>query len=509
MTRLVVLFSFCYFALLAFLFPYTGDDWDWGGMAGIQRLMTLFDNYNGRYAGNFLVLALTRSKLADALVMAASYTLACLLCHKYCGSKTAVSLLFATFLFFAMPAAIFREAVVWTSGYTNYVPSALISVLYIVLVKNITEEALPRYPKFLFVGTFLMGVVGALFMENVTLFNVCLAVAVIGYTFLKHKTHFSAHYGFLAGAIVGCVIMFSNSAYHTIAQGTDQYRETPQGMHQTIEYMKGNAVRLSDYLILNNDRMCLIVSVLLVLLALQVIRQSQGSGKKWVIRGCVLVNLVSLMLVFLNEAATEAVVAAAAALSIPDGIRYAVQLMITAVYVLSVFGCVWLCVEKKSRFQILMPFYCVPVSLVPLLVVHPIGPRCAFIGYLLMMVFLTALFVYVKDHCRISNRHAKVLLCSLCAVILLQMGQYLGIYYPVYQCEQQRSAFIAYQISSGADTIRICDLPQAKYLHNSVLSNDLQRELFRIYHGVKPGTPLQIVSSEEMTELMESAGLSH
>ncbi len=71
----VVIASF--FLLLSFFFPYTGDDWAWGSSIGIQRLMTGFDNYNGRYAGNVLVLLLTRSKLLNVVSMATCYWASC------------------------------------------------------------------------------------------------------------------------------------------------------------------------------------------------------------------------------------------------------------------------------------------------------------------------------------------------------------------------------------------------------------------------------------------------
>lgn len=50
-------------AILCYLFPYTGDDWAWGSKIGIDRLNNWFENYNGRYVGNLIVLAMTRSNL--------------------------------------------------------------------------------------------------------------------------------------------------------------------------------------------------------------------------------------------------------------------------------------------------------------------------------------------------------------------------------------------------------------------------------------------------------------
>jgi len=46
-------------AILCYLFPYTGDDWAWGSKIGIDRLNNWFENYNGRYVGNLIVLAMT------------------------------------------------------------------------------------------------------------------------------------------------------------------------------------------------------------------------------------------------------------------------------------------------------------------------------------------------------------------------------------------------------------------------------------------------------------------
>ena len=60
---------------LCFLYPYTGDDWAWGSSIGIERLNTWFDNYSGRYFGNLIVLALTRSNILKTSVMSACITL--------------------------------------------------------------------------------------------------------------------------------------------------------------------------------------------------------------------------------------------------------------------------------------------------------------------------------------------------------------------------------------------------------------------------------------------------
>lgn len=135
-TGLIVAVVFFFFCALAFLFPYTGDDWAWGTSIGLARLQSHFHDYNGRYLGNLLVLLLTRSKALVIVTMAAAYTLTCWLCYKFTSEKRPIVFLFAVLLFLLMPKSIWAQAVVWTSGFSNYVPPALASVSFILLFHN-------------------------------------------------------------------------------------------------------------------------------------------------------------------------------------------------------------------------------------------------------------------------------------------------------------------------------------------------------------------------------------
>ena len=230
---------FVLFFSIAFLFPYTGDDWTWGSDAGMKHLETYFADLNGRYLGNLLVLALTRSKLLDALVMAVSYVLVCFFCYDYskenvCGEGM---LWLAAMLFFIMPKEIWAQTIVWTSGFSNYVPSALITAAFLCSVRKATEEGLQSSGKFSVkkvLWMFLLGFSGALFVENITVFNIGFALLVVLYTFLRFKKIDGVHLSFLLGSVLGACVMFSNSAYYRIMQGEDLYRNTPNGIGESI-----------------------------------------------------------------------------------------------------------------------------------------------------------------------------------------------------------------------------------------------------------------------------------
>lgn len=74
----ISVFLFLIFLFFVYLFPYSGDDWAWGSQVGLDRLLENFDNYNGRYVGNLLVMVLTRSKFINMVFTGISLVCVCL-----------------------------------------------------------------------------------------------------------------------------------------------------------------------------------------------------------------------------------------------------------------------------------------------------------------------------------------------------------------------------------------------------------------------------------------------
>lgn len=258
-----------FFFALALLFPYTGDDWAWGSQVGLNRLSNFFDNYNGRYAGNLLVILLTRSKLLDAIFMAFCFWLSCLLCHAYNQAQKAFLLPFSVILFFIMPTGLFQQAVVWTSGFCNYVPSGLCSLAYIVVIQSIFLGSYPSVPRYFIPAFLLLGFVGSLFVENMTLFHLCLGSTVIAYSFLRLKRVHPVSVAFLAGTIAACICMFSNSAYSSIASGNDNYRTMATSLSSLL-YQSGTQLQgICENLFLSNILMCCVLSGMSLTLSLK------------------------------------------------------------------------------------------------------------------------------------------------------------------------------------------------------------------------------------------------
>jgi len=73
--QIFIILLICITLAISYFFPSAHDDWAWGSSIGIERLNSLFENYNGRWMGNILVILLTRNRLLRAITITATFVL--------------------------------------------------------------------------------------------------------------------------------------------------------------------------------------------------------------------------------------------------------------------------------------------------------------------------------------------------------------------------------------------------------------------------------------------------
>ena len=223
--RLICLKYLMLFALLCvfyFYLPYSYDDWVWGSPYAIDTyLSSWFDHYNGRYVGNLLILGLTRNHIVRMLYMAGMLTLYVWLTDRIIRRDWAFR--FVLLALFFMPREILRQTLAWTSGYVNYVTSAIPPLILLLdvspLFEHTEESRLYRWQVLkavLFIPLFFAG---ALIMENVTLFLVLFLLFLILYEWICLKKILLRHLTALAGCLTGALYMFSNTAYGILRGG--------------------------------------------------------------------------------------------------------------------------------------------------------------------------------------------------------------------------------------------------------------------------------------------------
>lgn len=469
--------------VLSFMFPYSGDDWAWGSQLGIDRFNNFFDNYNGRYAGNLLVLVLTRSKIIDAIVTAVSLFAVCLLPSKLSGSKRFGAVLASTVMFFIMPKEMFAQACVWTSGFSNYVPPIIIAVIYFDLIKNIFNSEKPVYKPILSPIFVIIAFVGSLFMENITLFYIAMSAIIILYTILKFKKVYIANLSFMLGSIVGAAVMFSNGAYAVISAGSDSYRTVANSFLDLIKTISSNLNVIIDNNIIG-WRICSLMCAFAVITYI-----INGTNKKFnkTLIAMMFFNVLSLVMINMKSK-----------LNVSDLKSTVLFVIFALIYYVSIFAIVAVVVnDKTKRDRMIFISSGTIVILAPLLVVNPIGPRCIFPAYFLEMVFCIDLYSYSASKIKSADKIKKATKGLFGIVAVALFAFYLSIYGSIFYYDNKRDEYIENQLADNQSVITICELPHSSYVWYGNPKKEIWVNRFKSFHGIDENTELKVLKPDE------------
>lgn len=493
--KLYILFfavMFVFFFAIAYMIPFTGDDWAWGAEIGLERLRNHFRNYNGRYLGNLIVIALTRSRLLRAFVMSAVFSGSVYFLNRTVGNNSVTTLLAALICFFAMPSTVLRQTVAWTSGFSNYVVPTFLIILYFFIIRDIAEGS-PSFKWGTAVGTFFVGICACLFMENLTIYLVAVDVLIIILThrlFGKVYTPVLTH---LVGSVIGCAVMFTNSAYIGIFKSNDSYRTIGTDSDGFFGRMRDNLFFvIRKKLVLNNVYLNIIILAVCVALAVLFFKKNKNrppKSKAAVISSLSVIALYTAYSVF--RAVYQAKRRDPLALEIITSIF--LLLFLSALILLAI-----VCVENigvKTR----LVFYIAGIVIVtaPLFIVTPLSSRCFYCQYMFFVLYVCEALGYV-----IKERNVKVkpivvrsvlgAACVACAAF------YLVIYTSVYSADLKKSAYIRQQIAEKKQVVIIPDLPHKDYLCMTVPhKGTIWIDRYKVYCGIDRNAELKFISYDE------------
>ncbi len=493
--------TFLLFACLVYLFPYSGDDWAWGSQIGLDRLRTFFKNYNGRYAGNLLVMALTRSKALDIIFTSGVITLACFLPKFYATSKKFFLLPLSLALFLIMPKEIWVQAVTWTAGFSNYFPPIVFSMIYLVTIKNIFEDSPPAYKKYVPVFATLTGFLSSLFMENVTLYVLALSAFVILFTFIKFKKIYLTHILNFAGCALGAILMFTNGAYSAIANEADTYRSTAftKGLVNTV---LSHVKIINEQLFIKNIPFLCVVSVLCILSVVIYLKNNSNKNLKNASLIATFINLFSLGIIcFKNEFSYWLIDINTTRAS--DKTNLFVFFFI-GIYFLSVVAISAICVsDKKKMLKIQFILFSIPVLVFPLIFVNPIGPRCFLPAYFLGVVFCVLMADFVSENIKSREAFNLSLTTSLSAVCAVAFAFLISIYMPIHCYDIKRNEYAILQAQAGEKTITLCKLPYGSYVWTGDPNKAPWDERYKLFYGIDENVKFELVDYKEFDKEVE------
>lgn len=467
--------------LLASLFPYSGDDWAWGSQIGLDRLSNWFDDYSGRYFGNLIVLALTRSNLLKAFTMSFCLTGILVLVNRLTGEQKNGVFMISTLLLF-MPVTLLRQAVVWTSGFANYTTSIFLTLIYIYYVNNIYGENKLRHSLFAAVPLLALGAANTLIVEHLTLYNIVLAVYVLLYTAVKFRKVYVQHIAYFAGTIAGTVLMFSNSVYRSVASGTDGYRTISSDEGIIVRALKayfGNIIY--DGFIYN-----LVLNIFLAVMCLAVwfTVKNRLTGIRRVL-GTVSVTVITAFsaasLMFEIGSVNELFL-----LKILQGIAVAFYILAFIVFLFI------LPFDLERKVKLLFLLGSIGCMIAPLTVVTPIGSRCFFAPYVMMiylgMELYTLLDQDIKEKCDAVSKTAIV--TAIVGIIYL-----FYIYGTIAVSNQERVEKAITDSQEGAGTIQVEELPYKEYVWCCDLDDEWWESRFKLFYNIDSAVSIEQISS--------------
>lgn len=496
------LIAFLILFILCWMFPYTGDDWAWGSSVGLERLSNHFAGYNGRYFGNLIVLALTRSNCLKAAVMAFCLT-GILGCIQYMARKSWSFYAGALLLLF-LPRQILQQAVVWTSGFSNYAVSVFMTLLYCCSFYRIFDEAetgsperascssaslslslslheqvvnnhsnsthgtlTSRLRKTRCLLLFPLGFCGALIMETISLYNLILSVFVVGYLWFRRRTAPIEHLCYLAGTALGTFLMFSNSSYAEIANGTGYYRTVPHSVKEYLLRALDNYFEvLYRQFYRNNLALNLAILIVMALLYYYLFRSTREKAN------CVsIVMFVSLLISCVYWAYSFVSVTASADKPSASGFDWFEGLFTLIAGCSMIVFCVMAGILSGKPRKILFLICSIAVMTAPLLFVTPIGPRNFFPSYIFFILLFLALADLLPPITAVKTQ--KRLVSGIAGAVMTGVLLcYFSVFSQIYAVTMERIDHTTEEIASGAEIVAILEYPYRDLLWNSTPNED-------------------------------------
>lgn len=493
--NLLFVCMFFVFVILCYIFPYTHDDWGWGiKEIGIEeRFNTFFKDYNGRYAGNYLVLLLTRFKLLKTFIMAGVITLIIYLMKKVTSVKNKSSIYLMIILFMLMQQSTFSQVVPWVSGFSNYAFPVLSCLIFINLNLPLFENKKTNLSNWLIIPLLILGFIGSLFIEHVTIYNLFLCIFILIVSYKKSKKISFPNLFYFVGSIMGTILMFSNGAYHKINSGTDFYRTVPTDENFFVRGIKTYFDTIYKFFIQNNLIINLILSIMILLIAYKYLKKNKVSDK---IKNFIIKPSMGII-IFFNVYNIFNYVYADNALSAIRLIKYAEGSLAGLYYIALMFTSI-ICIETQKRKLMLGFLYGSNILIVaPLLIVTPLNARCFFMNCIIYIMIAIYIFEYI-----ISKSYLKVDLSNLLKYTMIILFMFFTFVYSyIYKVDCDRIKYI--EKYKHLDEIVLPKLPFGKFIYYGEPYFPEFNRRFRIFYGIDEDSDTTFISYGKWKKLQD------
>jgi hypothetical protein len=491
---------FVLMSALASLFPRSGDDWAWGSQTGLDRLAAHFHNYNGRYAGDLAIIGLTRISVLAPIIVGATLALTIFLILDLTENRSVPGYLLTVLLFFLMPLETWQQSVAWLSGYSNYGIAGLCLLIYLRSVKRewssssqgrdradaVTPEPEQR-PGFVQLAVIVcFGFVVALFMEHVTLYLVAASVLYLVWFRIRFRRFSARSVAWASSFLAGAAVMFSNGAYRAATAASTLDKPVYQQIHATDRPALHTLVTkagdtISSQAVTHN----VALNIVLILLACLLTTTAGSAARR--AKTAVLGLAALYFTLTMSLSIVEKNLTLRPALRLLSGV--AALILVAMLVVVPLF----LVTNVSRRVGLLVCLASFLVLIAPLVLVDPVGPRCFYPTYLVLLIIMNLLVKEVSPDpdAPIMSRVVTFLGVLVTGVLVTNFVIY-GIQH---HAASERLAQIRQAVDRGATAVTVKRLPFHSYAWIPDPSNDFWAHRFKRYYDLPDSLQITLTHS--------------
>lgn len=372
---------FIFFGYLSINFPLTGDDLNWG----ITTLKNYFGsgqflNYDGRYAGNSLIIIASHSAVFKVLSYAGITTLVVYLAAHLINNVRQLerNTLLILILMLTMSTELFAQVLGWNAGFFNYMASLVYPLIIINLVKyHYSDWQASKYLRYSILIA-VLSIISCFFVEHVTLLNLAVATILMGYMLYQKKKNYLVIANFI-GTYIGGILMFSNKAYLNILLHHDSYRETSFSLTKVYHII---SQQMDFYLLIDNPIITVLLAVILGYLIIKNLQKRSGNKLGTVVSYLelsILIAFIEYHYILFNTFLKN------------FSHRYLVSYLLSILFLLVIIIEMTKLSLETHNIEYIALIVAAVVLVMPFFVVTPFGPRGAFASYFCLCLLVAAL----------------------------------------------------------------------------------------------------------------------
>ena len=503
---LVLLAALLY--LLCSRFSYYADDWFWGTDSRFSTFVDSFSNpenpfhfyNNGRYFGNGLGFLFANHRLLRDLFMTAVLWTIIVFLSKI-SLKTArtedirgreLMLCICGTVLLLCPKEMFRESIGWSVAFTNYVcPSAL----YLLCLRLLFNQKPGGKLNLLF---FLLPLTACFFIENLTIGNAIFIVLWILWKLLRKRTLSGNEWIYLAGSILGLVLMLSDDGYRSIMQGNAEETYWGANTGSLLQMLQTGINAFRNFIakaIVGWMTLQTSFGALSYLAAFLLMQKNCNKKNRMLLLILTLTDCLTAAFFLLRRLTPEW----EPFLSLTADFEAILALL----FILSQPVIILLLpLSEKQKETLVFSWLFSALVTVPLAVAEPLSMRVFFptmVFLLLLYSQITCIDLEILRSC-ISHRAAGALLPYAAGLFLLGWGYLFSIYAVIDHYEKERIKYVRYQESIGNYDIDFPTLPYAEHVIVSYPWENTWQDRYKKFFDLNPGMRFNIVAFDEWKE---------